>query len=505
MTINSVNRNTDYVLTTKATRSFFRWKALGENNSAVPGETAKLINSTAFLNLVVKYIWTDSNSCYLELGWEPWHLNEDNQLVRFNDTDNYFSQEGLGSDSVYLTINGEPCLNINSLIPNTSPNTCRMIDLEENDTYIPIKCYEITGIEGTNNLNIEYYYEYTDTNTDIKYYVDLTGKKGLKIPKVGKYDDNIIFNKDGLNELIDNIKKYPVIDIETVPAEQWSDVSEGQPSIKIIHGNPEYDDENHHNYKYVKVGSNIIFEDSQEIILNYIETADTQLDSNFNYCYRDNESYIPIETQEELSAAINNGKTIYKKSIDQKPGSFRVNINTDTYEVPVKDIKNSVDTLIENATEQINTSLAAALDQLTPPILIKNQKIVISGPSRIIQFNIPSNIVLNENSIIFVTPKIGDLPNLDLISLTGKTEEQIEEIKAEMPSSWDLWGSYSIICEQDSQDPNIVYFYLSEEVGVPTDVPEGVLAERKIYVDFMILKNGIDFASILSGNQNTGD
>ncbi len=506
MTINSVNRNTDYILTTKATRSFFRWKALGENNSAVPGETAKLINSTAFLNLAVKYIWTDSDSCYLELGWEPWYLNENNQLVRFNDTDNYFSQEGLNSDSVYLIINGEPCLDINSLIPNTSPNTCRMIDLEENDTYIPIKCYEIIGIEGTNNLNVEYYYEYTDTSTNIKYYVDLTGKKGLKIPKVGKYDDNIVFNKDGLNELIDNIKKYPVIDIDTVPADQWANVSDGQPSIKVIHGSdPE-------NPKYVKVGSNVTFEDSQKIILDYTETEDTQLNNNFNYYYQDeNENYILIETQEELDTAIGNEKTIYKKSIDQKPGSFRANVNTDTFEVPVKGIEDvkvknaeAADYYTESNGEKSELTIAEKFLK-TGPVLLENQIIIISKSEEeaalengnVIEYIIPQDIEVTRNSIVMITPVIADNPNEDL---------QIEE-EPYNSSSWDIWAGCGIMCVQDPNYPRRIYFYLNEAIQDP-ELEEGSTIENpkiKIAINLAIFQNGTIYIPVSNEGSGSGE
>ena len=148
-------------------------------------------------------------------------------------------------------------------------------------------------------------------------------------------DDRFVsLTEGGLKQLIDNTKKYPVININTVPVDQWASVSNGQPSIEVIHGsNPE-------NPKYVKIGSNVTFEGSQKI--DYVETEDTQLNNNFNYYYQDeNENYILIETQEELDDAIGNGKIIYKKSINQKLGSFRVNVNTDTYEVGIKGFANN--------------------------------------------------------------------------------------------------------------------------------------------------------------------
>ena len=116
-----------------------------------------------------------------------------------------------------------------------------------------------------------------------------------------KHEDNVIFDKEGLQELLTHIKNYPVIGINDVGEEDWEYVSESQPSIEVKFGglennscyvktkdstpvenkkyyyleNNEYKEltdasfsENVQYYekvagtKYVKVGSNIIFKDS---------------------------------------------------------------------------------------------------------------------------------------------------------------------------------------------------------------------------------------------------
>ena len=60
-----------------------------------------------------------------------------------------------------------------------------------------------------------------------------------------KYIDNVIMQKDSLQELLTNIKNYPIIDIENVGQEEidentnlniWQEYTDGQPCIKIIYG-----------------------------------------------------------------------------------------------------------------------------------------------------------------------------------------------------------------------------------------------------------------------------
>ena len=165
--------------------------------------------------------------------------------------------------------------------------------------------------------------------------IDITGNKAVRIQKPSKYEHNVVFNEAGLNELISNIKKYPVIDIQEVAATQWTTVSDGQPSIKILHGNPNYNGSN--NYKYVKVGSNVKF----------LKLSATDLDN------LGNSSYI----------------TKITKSNDewptQKTGTFRVSVNNDIFEVPINGLSGDSSGSISlggdlipstNATYQIGTS-----------------------------------------------------------------------------------------------------------------------------------------------------
>lgn len=64
------------------------------------------------------------------------------------------------------------------------------------------------------NLKYEYSTASTSSVSGIKYYVEI---KDVKIPKTSKYENNVVFTKEGVEELITNIKKYPVISISATP------------------------------------------------------------------------------------------------------------------------------------------------------------------------------------------------------------------------------------------------------------------------------------------------
>ena len=450
-------------LITKSIRGAFNWR------SSTASPKSACINQNVYLNLIVKYYWIDDTKCYLEAGWEPWYLNEsEGQVIsqRFTGQDNNFSQ-----NKSILTIGNNLISLSDKIKPLTSVSDCNM--LNGNDTPI------FQGvINVTTSFDIAYYYEYT--NGEITYYIDLNTKHKLKISKPGRYDDNIVFNKEGLNELIDNIKKYPITDIETVEASQWVNVSDGQPSIKVIHGNKEYSyaktsdaniisgkkyfsysDQNGYelvtspdvndlssyyepvNYKYVKVGSNISFQDIEGNIIDPLDSAN-----------------IP----------------------QQSDGTFRVNVNTDTYEVPVKGIEETISQLQST----IQTRLNDAVNLLSPPVILKNQPVILSSNDVTYTFQQDTNNPLfiddsNIEPIILVAPVVGDKPNDSLY--------ETPEDKANQPSSWDIWANYVISCQHDGtvEEPfNKIKFILSE----PITKPEGSDTDIIMNINITIFKNG---------------
>ena len=118
-------------------------------------------------------------------------------------------------------------------------------------------------------------YEYNDN--DISYIVEI---KDIKIPKTSKYEDNIVFTRNGVQELLNNIKSYPIINIESIKATEkendddndviWTKYTKGKPCIRIDYGDEtktfSYDDDNTPQtigHKYVAVGSNITFPNDQ--------------------------------------------------------------------------------------------------------------------------------------------------------------------------------------------------------------------------------------------------
>ena len=63
-----------------------------------------------------------------------------------------------------------------------------------------------------------------------------------------RYQNNVIFDVDGLNELLTNIKNYPIIDIDSIDESEtdelhgnliWENYTDGTPCIKIIYGDSE--------------------------------------------------------------------------------------------------------------------------------------------------------------------------------------------------------------------------------------------------------------------------
>jgi len=60
-----------------------------------------------------------------------------------------------------------------------------------------------------------------------------------------RYSNNVIFDVDGLNNLLQHIKNYPIIDIDTIGETDtdelnhnlvWENYTNGTPCIKLIYG-----------------------------------------------------------------------------------------------------------------------------------------------------------------------------------------------------------------------------------------------------------------------------
>ena len=252
------------------------------------------INNGVYINLIARYFWYQENSnicCHIEIGWEPWYINNGVTNKWTNQGTNNFSQ----SNCSVLKING-------NIITDSSPiaapigNGSNMIyydngnikPVEITNNYQSLYCFHITTVSTDKNINIEYKYEYESSGTI--YSVDFTDNNSLKIYRPSKYDDNFVFNRKGLNELIKNIKEYPLIGATSTTMDS------GAPGILFTHGNG--------NAIKIPVGNNISFNGANSI------------------------------------------------SIDDAPiqnfGTFRVSINgnSNTYEVPIKGFSASTGQII---------------------------------------------------------------------------------------------------------------------------------------------------------------
>ena len=212
-------------------------------------------NNGVYINLIARYFWYQNENnnicCHIEIGWEPWYINNGVPNKWTSQGANNFSQSNCST----LKING-------NIITDSSPiaapigNSSNMIyydngnikPVEITNNYQSLYCFHITTASTDKNINIEYKYEYESSGTI--YSVDFTDNNSLKIYRPSKYDDNFVFNRKGLNELIKNIKEYPIIDATNI-------TEEGISKLRIFSGNPRFN--NNNNYKDIEIGSGIIF------------------------------------------------------------------------------------------------------------------------------------------------------------------------------------------------------------------------------------------------------
>ena len=175
---------------TKSTKTQFQHKTNSEINE---------IQNGVYLNLIARYYWISNTQLYLEVTWQPYALGEP---YTTNLTSAFNQSKGR------LTINGSEKLASQKLSGHTA------IDAPFAETLsIP---------SDTKAVEIAFKYENGDA------IVDLTKDYNkIKLLKPNPYNNNVVFNKDGVNELIDNIRKYPVID---------TSASNKYGHIKITHG-----------------------------------------------------------------------------------------------------------------------------------------------------------------------------------------------------------------------------------------------------------------------------
>ena len=74
----------------------------------------------------------------------------------------------------------------------------------------------------------------TSEYSDIEYFIKIDN---IRIPKTSKYQNNVVFTKAGVNELIEFIRRYPITKIEEVTnSTTWNNYTQGKPCLKVTYG-----------------------------------------------------------------------------------------------------------------------------------------------------------------------------------------------------------------------------------------------------------------------------
>ena len=377
-------------------------------------------NNGVYINLIARYFWYQNENnnicCHIEIGWEPWYINNGVPNKWISQGANNFSQSNCST----LKING-------NIITDSSPiaapigNSSNMIyydngnikPVEITNNYQSLYCFHITTASTDKNINIEYKYEYESSGTI--YSVDFTDNNSLKIYRPSKYDDNFVFNRKGLNELIKNIKEYPLIGVTSTTMDS------GAPGILFTHGNG--------TAIKIAVGNDISFNGASSI-------------SNPN-------------------------------ATTQNFGTFRVSVNGDnnTYEVPIKGFStsnskiiigdnNTPITITGNAGSSINISgeisattikeggsAISALYQKKPnviySILSKTDWSTTTGGVSQTVTGYTTNIAAASNTISFNSETPSKLNNIKDIIVTPVPSDDSSGLDK---TSWAVWRDYGIRC-----------------------------------------------------------
>jgi len=172
---------------------FCKYKIEGDNisNFTVPDD---VINGKG-INLSLDYTWTTTTKCTISLSWYPILLNDEGALKGTT----------LKSNGEYLK--KDITLKLNETTISTSNKT-----LSTNS----INNKVVDNINGT-SFPLEFVYSYTPSGSSITYYLEIK----TKIFRPNPYDENVVFTKKGIDELLKKIKNYPITRIEgTAPTGQ---------------------------------------------------------------------------------------------------------------------------------------------------------------------------------------------------------------------------------------------------------------------------------------------
>ena len=245
-------------------------KPLPPDNILDPPEGWKIPSDVSDGKAVVfnfEYQWDGKNCTIKNLSWYPVILTENTEGEITPSATTFANSEFTQTGKLSIKFG-----NTNANGITGSINILNRTSSEVISTSTTIQNVEAKYLTAT----FRYIYTVsTEGKSDIEYIVEI---KNIKIPKTSKYENNVVFTEEGVSSLLTQIKKYPIIDIETVPATEkdpatssnasdviWTKFTGGKPCIRIKYGDTEksvsYEGTipNTTGYKYVAVGSNIEF------------------------------------------------------------------------------------------------------------------------------------------------------------------------------------------------------------------------------------------------------
>lgn len=227
-------------------------------NGVVPTdwvEPEDVINNKG-VNFWFNYSWSGNNCTISGIKWRPGYIKQNSTTGErtFEPaelTNTNFRKMNEGSTAV---------LSINFGGTKLQLTTEGHREICNNYIHTPDNTNNITA----NNVSAKFLianFNYSYTASDgVRYYVEI---KDIKIPRSNKYENNVIFNKDGLNEMIDYFKKYPVVDAAPSPDFGKIRISMGTGNTKdiAVHGC-----ENSTN-TMLKINTNILPQESKRFYL----------------------------------------------------------------------------------------------------------------------------------------------------------------------------------------------------------------------------------------------
>ncbi len=173
------------------------------------------ITNGLMVNFSFTYEWTDISTCKItNILWRPCKFKNNGTL----DTDGISFKSGGGFVAEDLIIK----FGDTQVGGNNQKYTLAAHVLNTSITLTQVS---------TKNIPVVFKYDHTNTNGRT-YTLEIPN---IKIPKPSRYEENVVFNKDGLNEMIDHFQKYPVIDVSSTKTND-AETTGKFGYIRITHG-----------------------------------------------------------------------------------------------------------------------------------------------------------------------------------------------------------------------------------------------------------------------------